>query len=94
MKKAVKIIVAVLLAVLIGAGGFVGYMSSKGISYDISSVEKLESDVEIVSETEDSVTIKKNGDGEFKVLLFTDTHLKGDKELDNLTVTNLEKNIS
>ena len=54
----------------------------------------MENDIEIVSETEDSVTIRKNSDGEFKVLMFTDTHLKGDKQLDNTTVTYLVKNIT
>ena len=93
MKNAIKIIIAVLLVATIGAGGFVLYQSSKGISYDISSVEKIQSNIEIVSETEDSVTIKKNDNSEFKVLMFTDTHLKGDKELDNITVTYMVKNI-
>lgn len=94
MKKAIKIIIAVLLVAAIGFAGFVFYQSSKGISYDISSVEKMENDIEIVSETEDSVTIRKNSDGEFKVLMFTDTHIKGDKQLDNTTVTYLVKNIT
>ena len=40
MKKAVKIILALVLTVIIGAGGFVIYKSSQGLSYDISSVEK------------------------------------------------------
>ena len=93
MKKAVKVIIAILLVAVIGFGGFVGYMSSQGISYDIASVEKITSDVEIVSQDVDSVTIKKNSDGDFKVVMFTDMHLKGDKELDNITVSNMVKNI-
>lgn len=93
MKKAVKIVVAVLLVVIIGFGGFVFFKSSQGISYDISTIEKLESDVEIVKEDVDSVTIKKNSDGDFKVLMFTDTHLKGDKKLDNMTVSYMVENI-
>ena len=93
MKTALKAIVAILLAAAIGFGGFVVYMSSQGISYDLESVEKIQNDVEIVDEDADSVTIKKNSDGNFRVLMFTDTHLKGDKELDNLTVSNMVKNI-
>lgn len=93
MKKVLKVIVALLLVAVIGFGGFIGYQSSKGISYDIASVEKLERDVEIVAEDEDSVTVKKNSEGDFKVVMFTDTHLKGDKELDSITVTNMVKNI-
>lgn len=93
MKTALKVVVSVLLVAAIGFGGFVMFKSSQGISYDIASVEKIESDIEIVSEDTDSVTIKKNSDGDFRVLMFTDTHLKGDKKLDNLTVTNMVKNI-
>ena len=93
MKTAIKIIIAIILVAAIGFGGFIGYQSSKGISYDIASVETLQSDIEIVSETDDSVTIRKKSDGDFKVVMFTDTHLKGDKELDNMTVTYLVENI-
>lgn len=97
MKKGIKVIIAIvatLLAAVIGFGGFVLSKSSQGLYYDISSVQKLESNVEIITETEDSVTVKKKDDGEFKVLMFTDTHLKGDKELDNITLTYLIKNIT
>lgn len=93
MKKAFGIIIAVAVVIALGFGGFIGIMSSKGISYDIASVEKMQSDIEIVSEREDSVTIRKKSDGEFRVLMFTDMHLKGDKELDNMTVSYLVKNI-
>lgn len=93
MKKALKIILALVLVAVIGAGGFVGYKNTQGISYDISSVEKIKGDVEIVKEDEDSVTLRKNGDGDFKVLMFTDTHLNGKKE-DETTVTYLVKNIT
>ena len=93
MKKGFKILILILLVVVIGVGGFIIYQSSKGIGYEISSVEKLTNDVEIISEDIDSTTIKKKSDGEFKVLMFTDTHLKGDKELDNITVTYLVENI-
>ena len=93
MKTALKVVVAIVLVAAIGFGSFVGYKSSQGISYDIESAEKIHSNVEIVAEDTDSVTIKKNSDGDFRVVMFTDTHLKGDKELDNLTVTNMVKNI-
>ena len=93
MNKVFKIIIALLLIAAIIAGGFVLYQSSKGISYDIASAEKMPNDIEIVSQTEDSVTIRKNSDGDFRVVMFTDTHIKGDKKLDNMTVTYLVKNI-
>lgn len=93
VKKGLKIILSLLLASVIAAGGFLIIKSSQGISYDISSVKKLQNDVEIVSETEDGVTIKKKNGSDFKVLMFTDTHLKGDKELDYKTVSYMVKNI-
>ncbi|MBO5937614.1 MAG: metallophosphoesterase [Clostridia bacterium] len=93
MKTALKVIVAILLVAAIGLGGFVLYKSNQGLAYDISSLEKINSDIEIVSETEDSVTVKMNEDSEFKVVMFTDTHLKGDKELDNITLTYMIENI-
>ena len=93
MKKILKIVLSIILVAVIGAGSFIVYKSSQGISYDISSVEKIPSDIEIVSEDVDSVTIKKNSDGDFRVLMFTDTHIKGDKQLDNMTVSYMVKNI-
>lgn len=93
MKTFLKAILALVLVAAIGFGGFIFYKSSQGIAYDIESLEKIQNDVELVSETEDSVTIRKKSDGDFKVVMFTDTHLKGDKELDSITATYLVKNI-
>lgn len=63
VKKGLKIILALFLATVIGAGGFVIFKSSQGISYDISSLGKMDSDIEIVSETEDGVTVRKKSGG-------------------------------
>ena len=65
MKKILKIIAVVLLAVTIGGGSFVVYKNTQDISYDISSSEKIGNDVDIIKEDVDSVTIKKNGDGTY-----------------------------
>ncbi len=94
MKKAIKIITAVILVAVIGVSGFVVFKSSQGISYDISTAEEINSDVEIVKEDADSVTIKKNSDGDFRVLMFTDTHLNGKKATDIQTVSYIVKNIT
>ena len=94
MKKAVKIITAVILVAVIGVGSFAIFKSTQGISYDISSVKRIDSDVEIVKEDTDSVTIRKNGGGDFRVLMFTDTHLNGKKETDIQTVSYIVKNIT
>lgn len=94
MKKILKIMVAVILVAAIGAGGFAIYKSTQGISYDISTVKKIDNDVSIIKEDVDSVTIRKNGSGDFRVLLFTDTHLNGKKEKDIQTVSYIVKNIT
>lgn len=94
MKKFLKIIITVILAVSIGAGAFVIYKNSQGISYDISSVEKVQNNIEIIKEDADSVTIKKNSDGNFRVLMFADTHLNGKKATDIQTVSYIVKNIT
>ena len=93
MKTAAKIIIAILLVAIIGVGGFVTYKSTQGLAYDISSVERINCDIEIVSEDIDSVTIKKNSDEDFRVVMFTDTHLKGDNELDSITLNYMVENI-
>lgn len=94
VKKGLKFILAVVLAAIIGTGCFVIYKNTQGISYDISTVKKVGGGVEIIKEDVDGVTIKKNGDGDFKVLMFTDTHLNGKKEKDVQTVSYLVKNIT
>mgnify|MGYP003307917905 CR=1 FL=1 len=94
MKKGWKIVVAIILVITIGAGGFLVYKTSQGISYDISTVEKIRNDVEIISETVDGVTIRKKSDGDFKVLMFTDTHINGKKEKDIQTVSYIVRNIT
>ena len=94
MKTVLKILIAIVLVAAIGFGGFVLYKSNQGIAYDISSVERLDSDLEIISEDVDSVTVKKSSDEDFKVMMFTDTHIKGNKELDSITLNYMVKNIT
>ncbi len=94
MKKFLKILAAFIIIAAIGVSGFAIYKSSQGISYDFTTVEKLENDIQIVEEDIDSVTIQKKGDGDFKVLMFTDTHLNGKKEKDIQTVSYIVKNIT
>lgn len=97
MKKGIKIVIAITAVTLavaaIAAGSILTKKNAEGLPYDISSVERIENDVQIVKEDEDSVTIKKNSDGEFKVLMFTDTHITDDKEINNTTLTHIVNNI-
>lgn len=94
MKKKIIIIVAlVLVAVLCIGGAIVCPKLPQPLSYDIGSIEEVGTDVEIVAEGEDFVTIKKKTDGDFKVLMFTDIHLDGKNETSEMTVSNIVKNV-
>ena len=93
-KKKIAIIIVSVLCVILIVGGIVAYAKlPHAIKYDINSIEAVGSDVQIVEEDDESVTIKKTGDGEFRVLMFTDTHLDGIDATCTRTVENLVKNI-
>ncbi len=93
MKTFFKIIVVIVLVAAIGSGSFLVYKINQGLNYDIDSIENVGTSVEIVSEDIDSVTIKKNNDSDFKVLMFTDTHLNGNKN-DQMTIGYLVENVT
>lgn len=93
MKTLFKAIIAIALVVAIGAGAFLIYLIEEGLNYDIDSIEYVGNNIEIVSEDTDSVTIKKNDDSEFKVMMFSDTHLNGNKN-DQFTLKYLVENIT
>lgn len=86
MKKSVKIILCVVLAVLIAAGGITYALLPHSLNYDIKSLKHTDSALEIVGETDDSVTVKK-ADGNVKVLMFTDMHLDGKNKTSNITLS-------
>ena len=93
MKKKLVIILCVVLAVLI-AGGAVGYsFLPHPLNYKIRSIRPVGSSVTVVSSDADSVTIRKEGGGDFKILMFTDMHLDGKNKTSYLTVDHLVKNI-
>lgn len=69
MKKICKITVAFLLCAVLCASS-----ASACVLYPIYSIKPIGSTIEIVDETEDSVTIRKTDDTPFKILMFTDTH--------------------
>lgn len=83
-------IIAVFMAI---AAFFSGIGETMGIpqplSYDINGVESVGSHLEVVSTDEDTVTVKKTDDGEFKVMMFTDIHLDGKNETSETTVANI-----
>ena len=94
MKTALKIIVAIVLVAAVGAGIYVISFNNEGIHYDVGSVESIGTTVEIVSEDIDSVTIKKTDSEDFKVVMFSDTHLNGKNEEDLMTVEHIIENIT
>ncbi|MCR5041061.1 MAG: metallophosphoesterase, partial [Clostridia bacterium] len=94
MKKRAKIIIAVVCAVLV-AGGAVAYaFLPHPLNYPIGSIKSVGSSVVVSSKTDDSVTIYKEGGGEFKILMFTDMHLDGDNSTSYTTVSHLVDNIT
>ena len=94
MKTALKIIIALVLVAALGAGIYAFAFIQSGIHYDLDTVEKVGTTVEIVSEDTDSVTIKKADDSDFKVLMFSDTHLNGKKDADIMCVSHIVENIT
>ena len=94
MKKKLKIIIPAVILVILIIGGSVAYaFLPHSLNYDIDSVENIGSFVEVVSKSEDNVTIKLTENRNFKVLYFTDMHLDGKNKTSILTVTNLVDNI-
>ncbi len=94
-KKVITIIVALAVAAaLVTVCAFFVADRLLGLSYDMESIPNVGSTLEIVSEDTDSITVKKNGDGEFKVMMFTDTHFNGSKETDKQAVSYVIKNIT
>lgn len=45
------------------------------VPYQVGKIKPVGSTLEIVEQTQDSVTVRKTGDEPFKILMFTDTHL-------------------
>ena len=91
-KKAVKII-AVIVAVVIAAGGICAYaFLPHSLNYDINSVKYIGSGIEVLRSNEDDVVIRETSP-DFKVMMFTDLHLDGKNKTSNVTVTNLVNNI-
>ncbi len=70
MNKLLKIAVAFLLCAVLCASSV-----SACEMYPIRDIEPVGTTVEIKEETDDSVTLRKTGDGPFKILMFTDIHL-------------------
>ena len=70
MKKLLKITVIFLLCAVLCTSS-----ASACLIYPIRSITPVGSTVEIVEETEDSVTLRKTDDAPFKILMFTDLHL-------------------
>ncbi len=94
MKKKVLKIAALVLAVVIVAGGAVAYafFLPHPLNYDINSVPEIGSSLEVISSDTDEVTVKAP-DGEFKVLAFTDMHLDGKNKTSAVTVKYFVENI-
>ena len=92
-KTILKALIAVVLVIALGAGVYAISFIMSGIHYDVDSVESIGTTVEIVSEDIDSITIKKSDYSNFKVVMFSDTHLNGKRKEDIMTVEHIIENI-
>lgn len=93
MKKKGKVILCAVLAVLVVAGAVTWSQLPHPLSYPINGIEPVGSHVTVTEDGEDSVTIRKDADGDFKILMFTDMHLDGKNATSKLTVSHLVENI-
>lgn len=92
MKKKLLVLLSVLLALVVVCGVVFCFLPHP-LSYPIGDIQPVGTSVQVLDETEDSVTIRKEAGGDFKVLLFTDMHLDGKNKTSKLTVSHLVENI-
>ena len=94
MKKLLKVFTAFVLCAAICAGS-----ASACVIFPVGRIDKVGSTLEIVEETEDSVTIRKTDSAPFKILMFTDTHLATPTQRDPMkaqrkTIEEIVKNVT
>lgn len=95
MKKKVITIAALVLVAVIAIAGLVVYSKlPHPLNYKIDKIEAVGTSVRIVDEGDDYVTLAKQTEGDFKVLMFTDIHLDGNNKTSKVTVKNLVNNIT
>ncbi|MBR0509507.1 MAG: metallophosphoesterase [Clostridia bacterium] len=93
MKKKTKIFLAAVLVFLLVAGGVTWSFLPHPLNYRINAVQSVGSDLTVVDEGVDSVTVRKEGTDEYKVMIFTDMHLDGKNKTSKTTVSHLVENI-
>ena len=90
MSKKKKIILCCLAALVVIAAVAAVIVYSKlphALNYPIDKIEPCEHQtVSVVSQDTDTVTLQKNDDGAFRILMFTDQHLNGDNKTGYKTV--------
>ena len=90
MSKKKKVLLCCLAAVLViaaVAGGIVWSKLPHALNYPIDKIEPLgKTNVTLVSEDADTVTLQKQDGGPFKVMMFTDQHLDGNNKTGYKTV--------
>ena len=94
MKKKGIVILCAVLAVLI-AGGGIGYsFLPHPLNYPINKIEPAgKAALNLIGETEDSVTLQKGDAAPLRILYFTDMHLDGKNATSKDTVGNMVKAI-
>ena len=93
MNKKKTVILCAVLAFLVAAGAVTYAFLPHPLNYPIDSIETVGSGLSVLGRTDDSVKVCKKGDGEFKILMFTDLHLDGKNKTSYTTVQRMVENI-
>ena len=89
-KKIALCCVAAVVVILIVAAIIVYSKLPHALNYPIDKIEPCEHQtVSLVSADTDAVTLQKNDDGAFRILMFTDQHLNGDNKTGYKTVARM-----
>lgn len=92
-KKILTIVCCAVLALLLIGGGVTYSFLPHPLNYKIRGIAQVGNSLAVQDKTADSVTVRQETDGDFKVLMFTDMHLDGKNKTSNLTVSHLVENI-
>ena len=93
MKKKKTVILCAVIAFLIAAGAVTWAFLPHALNYPIDSIQPVGSGLTVLARADDSVKLCKKGEGEVKILMFTDMHLDGKNKTSNTTVKYLVENI-
>lgn len=93
MKKKLGIILCAALVFVFLACGITWSFLPHPLNYAIGSVKPVGNSLSVVDTAEDEVTVRKDTEGDYKILMFTDMHLDGKNSTSKLTVSRMVESI-